>query len=214
MFELKLCGVTCVEDALHAGTVGFDAIGLILCPSPRRITLEAADRISREVKDRFGTSMEVFAVVQDPSQAELEVLLSIGAFDGLQVYGEGGLNLIKEAGFMAIKAILVSGIDDVKGAYRAAEGADMILFDAPKVGKAPFDWSLLKAYEGPVPFGVAGGVTAENLCLLVDFEPCAVDVCSSVELYPGKKDPEKVREFAERFNLTLGGFHRRRCFGR
>lgn len=205
MFRLKLCGVTCVEDALHAAAVGFDALGLILCPSRRRIDLEVAERISREVKGEVGGSVKIFAVVFNPSATEVDMLCSAGIFDGLQVYGERGARLAKEAGLLVVKAVFVSGAEDVKGASVLSEGFDMVLFDAPKGGKAPFDWALLRGYKGPLPFGVAGGISPDNLHLLREIRPYGVDVCSSVELYPGKKDPEKVRELAERFRLTLEG---------
>ena len=46
MFRLKVCGITCIEDALLAQETGVEAIGLIFCSSPRQVTMEQARNIT------------------------------------------------------------------------------------------------------------------------------------------------------------------------
>ncbi len=45
--------------------------------------------------------------------------------------------------------------------------------------------------------GVSGKINAVNIGSIIEFRPGFVDVSSSLELCPGKKDMEKVREFFE-----------------
>ena len=37
MVRVKVCGITCYEDAHMAVSIGVDALGFIFAPSPRRI---------------------------------------------------------------------------------------------------------------------------------------------------------------------------------
>ena len=85
--------------------------------------------------------------------------------------------------------------------YRAA---DLILFDAktPK-GTLPggmglsFDWSLLAAYRGSLPWGLAGGISAANVADAIRQTGAPlVDVSSGVESEPGVKDPDRIAAFA------------------
>jgi len=42
---IKICGTTCVEDALSSIGAGADALGFIFAPSKRRITPQQAQQI-------------------------------------------------------------------------------------------------------------------------------------------------------------------------
>jgi phosphoribosylanthranilate isomerase len=59
-----------------------------------------------------------------------------------------------------------------------------------------FDWDLLAGAQVPLPWMLAGGLTAENLAQAVGRSGAkAVDVSSGVEDAPGVKSPEKIRAF-------------------
>jgi phosphoribosylanthranilate isomerase len=88
-------------------------------------------------------------------------------------------------------------------AYRGA--ADLILFDAktPK-GALPggmglvFDWSLLSGYKGVLPWGLAGGLTPDNVAgaVAITHAPL-VDTSSGVESAPGVKDVDRIAAFCQ-----------------
>ena len=62
---------------------------------------------------------------------------------------------------------------------------------------AAFDWRLAKNVDKKRLF-LSGGLNSLNVKLAIhEIKPYAVDVCSSIESYPGKKDFEKMKEFIE-----------------
>jgi len=76
--------------------------------------------------------------------------------------------------------------------------ADYLLFDTLSEQRGgtgrPFDWGILKGFQGP-PYFLAGGLSAENVCEAIKaLSPFCVDVSSGVEK-DGRKDAYKVHEF-------------------
>jgi phosphoribosylanthranilate isomerase len=64
----------------------------------------------------------------------------------------------------------------------------------------PFDWREAKTWVSLMtqlyPVVLAGGLNPDNVSKAIGIlKPWGVDVVSGVEARPGKKDPEKVREF-------------------
>lgn len=91
------------------------------------------------------------------------------------------------------------------------EDAAFLLFDRPKLVKDP-DWyeravqELLAAEPLAMPYFFAGGLTAENVGEVVAaLNPFAVDVASSVEASPGKKDVGKMNDFCKAVKHDCGG---------
>ena len=83
----------------------------------------------------------------------------------------------------------------------------MLLFDAkppsdpaalPGGNGLAFDWRILDAARGRVPFALAGGLTPENVAAAIALTGAAVvDVSSGVESRPGEKDPDLIRRFLQ-----------------
>ncbi len=47
--RVKVCGITSAADAAAAVAAGADAVGVILAPSPRQVSIEAAEEILADV---------------------------------------------------------------------------------------------------------------------------------------------------------------------
>lgn len=101
-----------------------------------------------------------------------------------------------------IKAIAVAGRADVEGSAEYAGTADMLLFDTK--GKAAggngtrFDWSLLRAYSGSLPFLIGGGIGPDDADDILHFNHpqfAGIDLNSRFETSPGIKDIEALAHF-------------------
>jgi phosphoribosylanthranilate isomerase len=105
--------------------------------------------------------------------------------------------------------ISVAGADDILRAAAYRDAADLILFDAktPK-GTLPggmgltFDWNLLGGSKGGLPWGLAGGLTPDNVAAAIRATGAPlVDTSSGVESAPGVKDLAKIAAFCSAARL-------------
>jgi phosphoribosylanthranilate isomerase len=59
-----------------------------------------------------------------------------------------------------------------------------------------FDWRILKGWEAPAPWILAGGLTPDNVATAIEQAgAAAVDVSSGVERSKGVKDPAMIQAF-------------------
>ncbi|MEM9495795.1 MAG: phosphoribosylanthranilate isomerase [Pseudomonadota bacterium] len=215
--DVKICGLRDLETATCAARAGARYLGFVFFrKSPRYVTAEAAAEIVLELKqasfeDGFALP-EMVGLFVDAGEKEIAEAASF--LTHLQFHGnespERCVELGAEFGVDVIKALAVSDAGSFSAAEDYQEAADLLLFDAkPGVGATrpgghgvAFDWSLLKHYEGALPFLLAGGLTPDNVTdalgaakALPGFQ--GVDVSSGVEAAPGKKDPAKIDAFVK-----------------
>jgi phosphoribosylanthranilate isomerase len=201
--NVKICGITRLEDAEAAVSAGAWAIGLIHAEgSPRRVDPEEAERIGSAMKRRC----EVAGVFVDSSLDEIVAAAESASLTLLQLHGHEGPSFCAEAarrtGCRVIKAFPVRSAADVTAAR--AYRTDFHLFDAysPRgrggTGER-FDWELVsKRRQEGIPAILAGGLTPDNVAdAIAAAWPWAVDVATGVEREPGIKDHGKVRSFIE-----------------
>lgn len=185
---VKICGITTAGDACVAVDAGANALGFNFYPgSPRYIEPDAAARIVERLPDGV-LKVGVF-VDSDPAP----VAAAIG-LDVVQLHGDcppGTLRYWRarrvQAGFDP------SGLDD--------PACEAWLLDAAVPGLhggtgATFNWNLARNSSKRIV--VAGGLDAGNVSQAIEIaRPWGVDACSRLESEPGRKDPEKVRQFVK-----------------
>jgi phosphoribosylanthranilate isomerase len=198
MIRIKICGITNLEDALLAAELGADALGFIFYPkSPRKVAPEAARDIIRQLPPLV-VSVGVF--VDEDAAMVRELAAQIG-LDWVQLHGRESPEYCRSLGRRVIKGFRIKDEESLPGlaAYRNVVNA--FLLDTYKKGRMggtgeAFDWHLAREARHYGPIILAGGLTADNVALAIKTaQPQAVDVASGVEATPGKKDPEKLREF-------------------
>lgn len=203
--KTKICGITDPPAMEAAARHGADFCGLVFFPpSPRNVSPEDAAMLTARARP----DMEKVGLFVDPDDDLVDRVLARVPLDVLQLHGKESPDrcaiLTARTGKKIIKAVHVREAEDLKTAERYKDVARWILFDAkpPKDASRPggnaetFDWMLLKDLALDQPWMLAGGITPDNAAtaLRITRAP-AIDVSSSVESAPGKKDPAKIAAF-------------------
>jgi phosphoribosylanthranilate isomerase len=197
--QVKICGVTCVADALAAAGAGADMIGLMFYDgSPRHVTLAQAAEIARALPP-FVLKVGVFV---NPDEAQVMEAIAACGLNLLQFHGDEPSDFCTQFGVMSLKALRVRDSESLQ--TMANFHTDAFLLDAYSKGGLggtgeKFNWDLaVAAQKFGKPIFLAGGLTPENVADAVkQVCPFAVDVSSGVEAAPGKKDAAKVRAFIQ-----------------
>jgi phosphoribosylanthranilate isomerase len=200
--EIKVCGMTIVEDVDTALSTGADFLGFIVYPkSSRGVTLEHATELAARVPQGRRVIVDV-----ETSEADLLRYRDAG-FDFFQIHVALPIDYTRLA---ALSEIV--GRERLWLAPRLAPGkafpetilqfADTILLDTyskNQVGGTGHtgDWaqfSALKRKYSSTNWILAGGLAPGNVvAALASSGACSIDVNSGVEYQPGKKDPQKLR---------------------
>jgi phosphoribosylanthranilate isomerase len=202
---VKICGLTEARGLQAAVDHGASYVGFVFFRrSPRFIAAEDARALADDVPRRVKT----VGLFVDPTDAELDVVLDRVPIDILQLHGQETPERItaikRRTSLPVMKALGIAAARDVVAAKAYERVADMLLFDAkpppdatrPGGNALPFDWSLLRAYAGPLPWGLAGGLSKANIAAAIAASGAAmIDVSSGVETRPGIKSPAKIRAF-------------------
>ena len=200
MVKAKICGITNLEDALNAADAGCDALGFVFYKrSQRYITPEKASKIMRHL----APDILKIGVFVDATEKTIRRIAKLCRLDMLQFHGNESPDFCARFGdFKIIKAFRVKKRIDVKDISKYKTFA--YLFDTfvkSKIGGTGrrFEWELAKNMHlddiGRQIF-LSGGLTEKNLKEAVEaVHPDWVDVSTSVEIKPGKKDNRKVRDF-------------------
>ena len=201
MVNVKVCGVTNKEDAECAVSNGADYIGFIFAPSKRKIIKETALRIKKEIPD-FDRYVGVFL---NGKKKEIEEICEFAGIRIIQLHGDetpAFCNYFINRGYNVIKVFRVRDQRSFD-AVRQYDKVDAFLFDTYKTGQyggtgEAFDWSIIKRipFVQGRDFFISGGLDQTNVSRVVSsLKPFGVDASSKLEIRPGYKDHEKVREF-------------------
>lgn len=198
MTRVKICGITNIDDAASAVECGADAIGFIFFEeSPRHIEVEEAGRIASELPP-FITTVGVF--VNEGADRVNSIVKSAG-LDCAQLHGEEAPEVCRAVEARVIKAVRVSGRDDLRGLDSYDVRAFLLdtFCEGVKGGTGrTFDWDIALEAKKLGTVILSGGLTPENVADAIrHVRPWAVDVTSGVEKAPGRKDPEKIKRFID-----------------
>ena len=102
------------------------------------------------------------------------------------------------AGIKIMKRLVITKREDIENYKEYAEGVDYFLFDVQDNLK---DWSILKAYDGKVPFLVSGNIGAEDIEKIKGLpHPLfyGISVNEKFESAPAVKDVALLKDFLEK----------------
>lgn len=203
--RVKFCGLTRPEDVETALSLGVDFLGFIVeCKSPRRLTVSAAARLAQPA---LKLAKRV-AVTVNPDDKLIAAIFNEMKPDYIQLHGDESpkrLRKIKAAHSIGlIKAVNVSGQDDLNRAQSYSDIVDYLLLDAkPHKGESQrgghgltFDWNLLQNFKPSIPLIIAGGLSIQTIGMARQQTKAQVfDVSSGIEAAPGIKDAALMTKF-------------------
>ena len=222
---VKVCGMRdgenirqVVELKVGADPVparGVDWIGMIFWDkSPRNVTMipTNAGIIPDRGSDIGDFKAKRVGVFVDEMAQNIVTRVFNYKLDFIQLHGHESPTLIRNLrltldpdirpGIKIIKAISVETVDDIATYKDYADCVDYFLFDTKckTVGGSgeQFDWSILDAYDGELPFLLSGGIgpdDAERVRAFHHPKCIGIDLNSRFETAPGVKDVAALRRF-------------------
>jgi len=197
--QVKICGLTRVEQALQCVALGADAIGCVFYPkSPRHLTNDRAREICSAVTDRVKT----VGVFVNESFSSIMNHVERCHLSTVQLHGQESPELVRRLrnqNLQVIKALFIDGNPSLKDAENYPASAFLVECGQGKLpgGNAlQWNWDQAKSFGEKHPLIIAGGLTPENVSHAITVSsPHAVDVSSGVESSPGHKDIDKVAVF-------------------
>lgn len=207
--KVKICGLTRPEDVACAVSSGASFLGFILAKnSPRYVCPAQAGALS---KPYIGHALSVAVTVNADDKLLGEIMAEM-APDYIQCHGEESAyelaRISKTYNVKTIKAIAVSGEEDMKQAETYSGVCEFILYDAkpPKGddGCEPvrgghglaFDWNILNRAPRPKVWALAGGLNPDNAREAITRTNAPIlDLSTGVEAAPGIKDAQKIARF-------------------
>jgi len=204
---IKVCGMREPDNIRAVEALGIDLIGFIFWPRSSRYVAQRPAYLPERCK-RVGVFVD----------EDIEAVRSIAAdyaLDYIQLQGHESPDYIRAlcsvcgASVAIIKAFNIATAADLDQTAAYAGVADLFLFDTK--GKAvggngeKFDWTVLSAYDGDVPFLLSGGIGPDDAERLSDFfsagcgsaaaKCVGIDLNSRFEIAPALKNVASLRRF-------------------
>lgn len=179
--------------------------------SPRNVTAEQVAKLAAEIP----SSVIKTGVFVNPDDAQLTQILKLAPLNLIQLHGAESPERVKEVkkkfGLPVMKAIAISGPEDIAQAKAYENSADMLLFDAkpttslkdalPGGNGLSFDWQLIKGTDWQIPWMLSGGLDVGNILQAITISGARmVDISSGIENRPGEKSSAKIEAFLSKVN--------------
>ena len=197
--KVKVCGITNIEDAWLCVENGADALGFVFYEQSKRfISPEIAKKIISELPP-FIFSVGIFV---NENHDKINAIAKGLKLNTVQLHGDESVKVISQINYQVIKAFRIHAAFnwEIINEYKCN-----ILLDAFSkneyggLGKK-FNWELIPN-ELKSRIILSGGIDAQSLPVIInEIKPAAIDLSSSIENYPGKKDEKKVRAFFKILN--------------
>lgn len=194
----KICGITCIKDAMLAVQYGAFAIGFnFYKPSKRYISYQEA----KNIIGKLPNNIIKIGIFIDISTEEILYLLDRIGLDYAQIYQPNvthtqynnkfilALNLEAESELLINHSTLSSYYSLM---CDAPLSADLLLGGTGRLA----NWDLAKNLAKDFRLILAGGLTPKNIQQAIHYvNPYAVDVASGIESVPGIKHPILLKQF-------------------
>lgn len=190
---VKICGVTRVEDAIAAVSLGATAIGFIFwAGSPRRI----APSDARAIADSLPPEVLKVGVFVDAAPEDIRRAIDGAHLTAAQLHGDDSAPAARALATRVFKAMSLEQVSDA--ALEEWRGIPILLDAHDPVRRGgtgrTIDWSRAATVAARHDVILAGGLRPDNVVdAITRVRPYGIDVSSGVEASPGVKDHDKLR---------------------
>ncbi|MCK5034176.1 MAG: phosphoribosylanthranilate isomerase [Calditrichia bacterium] len=193
--RIKICGITNLEDALVCSENRADALGFIFFKGSKRFI--GYDEAKTIIKQLPFFIMKIGVFVNEDYTKVNEVAENIG-LNGVQLHGDESTEYINRIRLQVIKSFRVNDEFDFS-VLNNFHNCSFLLdtYSANEFGGSgkSFNWDLIP-HDIRKKIILAGGISEENIEeVRRNIKPEAIDISSSLEDYPGKKNHTKVKSF-------------------
>jgi len=202
--KVKICGITNLDDAILAIEAGADMLGFnFYPPSPRYISPDACRELIAALERQNLTAVYV-GVFVNASSEEIARTLNECGLDLAQLSGDESPVSLLDFKDKAFKGLRPQSLNEAIGRsqeYAKVKTVPALLVDAHQAGAYGgtgrlANWGIARVIAERYPILLAGGLHTGNVArALNEVRPWGVDVASGVEVNPGKKDHQLVRDF-------------------
>ena len=188
--KVKICGITNLEDALHAIACGADALGFVFYEkSPRYITPSDA----KDIIKKLPPFVERVGLFVNESVDTIDKVCKLCGISRAQIHFDVDEVFLDEVGLQTLAVVRAKSKEDLvtfKERYRLVDTHSASYGGTGE--RLNLDW-----FKGVDCSNIilAGGLDAQNVAQVKALGFYGVDVSSGVEASKGKKDPEKVKQF-------------------
>jgi phosphoribosylanthranilate isomerase len=195
---VKICGITRVEDATVAVSLGATAVGFIFWPgSPRRVAPADAAAIGGALPQEV---WKVGVFVDAPAD-HVRRVIEEARLTAVQLHGNETPAAAAALNARVIKAIALEHVDSPE-ALDDWRGVPILLDANDPVRKGgtgrTIDWHRAAEIAARHDIILAGGLRPGNVAeAIARVRPSGIDVSSGVEASPGVKDHDKLRSLFE-----------------
>ena len=206
VLKVKICGVKSINHVKACIKGKAKMVGFIFYnKSPRFINLKTAEKISNFAKKKI----KRVGVIANINIKEIKKITETVDLDYLQFHGNETPGFIRNVKKISktkiIKALKISNKNDIKKISNFKKVSDYILIDTKIVTKKnlnfkkksrELDWNLFKKIKDKQTLILSGAININNLEQAIkDSNIRFVDVSSSLETIPGKKNIKKINKF-------------------
>ena len=210
--QIKVCGITDINQAIALEAMGVDYIGFIFYAPSKRYALSALN--IDEIKSFTpATAKKVGVFVNEPMETLLHIVGAAG-LDLIQLHGDedevycAALKVQLPINVKLVKVFRVGDKMPLVDAFNAV--ADYFLFDTDSKmyggTGAHFNWELLKGNAIDKPYFLSGGIGPNDIGGIEVMKQTkagktlvALDMNSQFEETPGVKNLEKIKTFINAF---------------
>ena len=199
--QVKVCGLTRVDEALECVALGVHAIGCVFYPkSPRNLTEKQAKEICLAVPE----TVKTIGVFVNETFSTIMARVEKCCLKGVQLHGQESTELVdrlRKENLLVIKALFAANkpsLSDVSHYTASAYLVECGTGKLPGGNAITWNWNKAKPIGDAHPLILAGGLAPDNVAAAVAAGiPDAVDISSGVESSPGRKDLFKVKSLID-----------------